>query len=145
MISEFAEYVKQAWKNKPNVSSPLNADRLNYMEDGIENNSNKIKEIVPAVNELTEKCTISYEEVEFEEKIGKGHTTAGDVAIAIPNHDSKILVGAKIVDYDGAIANNAMVSTPVLIPNRSSWCVRIVNLSAAEVTAKEKIILTFLK
>ena len=94
---------------------------------------------------LTEKCTISYEEVEFEEKIGKGHTTAGDVAIAIPNHDSKILVGAKIVDYDGAIANNAMVSTPVLIPNRSSWCVRIVNLSAAEVTAKGKIILTFLK
>lgn len=53
MISEFAEYVKQAWKNKPNVSSPLNADRLNYIEDGIENNSNKIKEIVPAVNELT--------------------------------------------------------------------------------------------
>ena len=55
MISEFVEYVKQAWKNKPNVSSPLNADRLNHMEDGIENNSNKIKEIVPAVNELTEK------------------------------------------------------------------------------------------
>lgn len=54
MISEFVEYVKQAWKNKPNVSSPLNADRLNHMEDGIENNSNKIKEIVPAVNELTE-------------------------------------------------------------------------------------------
>ena len=102
--------------------------------------------VFPAsVTELTEKCTISYEEVEFEEKIGKGHTTAGDVAIAIPNHDSKILVGAKIVDYDGAIANNAMVSTPVLIPNRSSWCVRIVNLSAAEVTAKGKIILTFLK
>ena len=54
MISEFVEYVKQAWKNKPNISSPLNADRLNHMEDGIENNSKKIKEIVPAVNELTE-------------------------------------------------------------------------------------------
>lgn len=59
MISEFVEYVKQAWKNKPNVSSPLNADRLNHMEDGIENNSKKIKEIVPAVNELTDKMTIS--------------------------------------------------------------------------------------
>lgn len=55
MISEFVEYVKQAWKNKPNVSSPLNADRLNHMEDGIENNSKKIKETVTAVNELTEK------------------------------------------------------------------------------------------
>lgn len=60
MISEFVEYVKQAWKNKPNVSSPLNADRLNHMEDGIENNSKKIKEIVPAVNELTEKLAAYY-------------------------------------------------------------------------------------
>ena len=55
MISEFVEYVKQAWKNKPNVSSPLNADRMNHMEAGIENNSKKIKETVTAVNELTEK------------------------------------------------------------------------------------------
>lgn len=55
MISEFVEYVKQAWKNKPNVSSPLNADRLNHMEAGIENNSKKIKETVTVVNELTEK------------------------------------------------------------------------------------------
>ena len=54
MISEFVEYVKQVWKNKPNVSSPLNADRLNHMESGIENNSKKIKETVTAVNELTE-------------------------------------------------------------------------------------------
>lgn len=54
MISEFVEYVKQAWKNKPNVSSPLNADSLNHMEAGIENNSKKIKETVTAVNELTE-------------------------------------------------------------------------------------------
>ena len=55
MISEFVEYVKQVWKNKPNVSSPLNADRLNHMESGIENNSKKIKETVTEVNELTEK------------------------------------------------------------------------------------------
>jgi hypothetical protein len=55
MISEFVEYVKQVWKNKPNVSSPLNADRMNHMEAGIENNSKKIKETVTAVNELTEK------------------------------------------------------------------------------------------
>lgn len=55
MISEFVEYVKQVWKNKPNVSSPLNAERLNHMEAGIENNSKKIKETVTAVNKLTEK------------------------------------------------------------------------------------------
>lgn len=63
MISEFVEYVKQVWKNKPNVSSPLNADRLNHMEDGIENNSKKIKETVTAVNELTEKMYVSYDSV----------------------------------------------------------------------------------
>ena len=93
---------------------------------------------------LNEKCTISYEEVEFNEKIGKGHTAAGDVKIVISNHDSKILVGAKIVDYDGAITINAIVSTPVLTPDRSSWCVRIVNLSVAEITVKGKLILTYL-
>ena len=62
MISEFVEYVKQVWKNKPNVSSPLNAERLNHMEAGIENNSKKIKETVTAVNKLTEKrdTIISY-------------------------------------------------------------------------------------
>lgn len=62
MISEFVEYVKQAWKNKPNVSSPLNADRLNHMEAGIENNSKKIKETVTAVNELTENNTLKIKE-----------------------------------------------------------------------------------
>lgn len=64
MISEFVEYVKQVWKNKPNVSSPLNADRLNHMEAGIENNSKKIKETVLEVNELTEKIlTAKYFEI----------------------------------------------------------------------------------
>ena len=62
MISEFVEYVKQVWKNKPNVSSPLNADRLNHMESGIENNSKKIKETVTAVNELTENRGHAYGE-----------------------------------------------------------------------------------
>lgn len=57
MISEFVEYVKQVWKDKPNTSSPLNATRLNHMESGIENNSKKIKETVTAVNELTEYLT----------------------------------------------------------------------------------------
>lgn len=57
MISEFVEYIRQNWKNKPNSSSPLNADHLNHMEDGIENNSKKIKEIVGAVNQLNVDIT----------------------------------------------------------------------------------------
>lgn len=57
MISEFVEYVKQVWKDKPNTSSPLNATRLNHMESGIENNSKKIKGTITEVNELTEKLS----------------------------------------------------------------------------------------
>lgn len=97
-----------------------------------------------SITDLTEKCTISYEEVEFEEKIGEGHTVAGDVRIVISNHDSKILIGAKVEDYDGNISLNCTVSAPVLTPNRSSWYVRIVNLSVAATTVKGKIILTYL-
>lgn len=75
MISEFVEYVKQVWKNKPNVSSPLNADRMNHMEAGIENNSKKIKETVTAVNKLTEK--MEWTKVSF---VG-----AVDVAVSVPS------------------------------------------------------------
>ena len=75
MISEFVEYVKQVWKNKPNVSSPLNADRLNHMEAGIENNSKKIKETVTAVNELTEKR--EWTKVSFVGTV--------DVAVSVPS------------------------------------------------------------
>lgn len=91
MISEFVEYVKQVWKNKPNVSSPLNADRLNHMEAGIENNSKKIKETVTAVNELTEKT--EWTKVSF-----KGAAESFDEAISsgkyahVPNTVKEIRV-----------------------------------------------------
>lgn len=55
MLSNFTKYVKQIWKNKPDTSSPLNATRLNHIEDGIENNSNAISELDTSVTELTEK------------------------------------------------------------------------------------------
>lgn len=57
MLSNFTKYVKQIWKNKPDTSSPLNATRLNHIEDGIENNSNAISELDTSVTELTEKRT----------------------------------------------------------------------------------------
>lgn len=86
MISEFVQYVKQAWKNKPNVSSPLNADRLNHMEDGIENNSNKIKEIVPAVNELTEKSG----EYTYSCILGKYYANFAYTFVPFPNNGETI-------------------------------------------------------
>lgn len=95
MISEFVEYVKQAWKNKPNVSSPLNADRLNHMEAGIENNSKKIKETVTAVNELTEKMKytkdVKYESVSID---SDGY---GVVEMGIEQNEK--IIGANILTW----------------------------------------------
>lgn len=90
MISEFVEYVKQAWKNKPNVSSPLNADRLNHMEAGIENNSKKIKETVTAVNELTEKSG----EYTYSGILGKYYSNYGYCFVPFPNNGETITLKA---------------------------------------------------
>lgn len=101
MISEFVEYVKQAWKNKPNVSSPLNADRLNHMEAGIENNSKKIKETVTAVNELTEK---------------KVYTIS----------DVTALNGATIKEFNAVrIGNFALISLRIIVTKVNIECIRL--------------------
>lgn len=38
-------YSKQTWQNLPNRTTPISADRLNHMEDGIYNNDSAIGEI----------------------------------------------------------------------------------------------------
>ena len=48
-LSNFAAYVKQAWKNKPDTSTPLSAERLRHIEDGIKGNSDAIGAIAAAV------------------------------------------------------------------------------------------------
>lgn len=49
ILSNFSSYVKQLWKNAPDTSTPLSADRMTHMEDGIKANSDFIKEIVDSV------------------------------------------------------------------------------------------------
>lgn len=49
IISNFVAYVKQAWKNKPDTSTPLSAPRLLHMEDGIKMTSDAIEKIAEAV------------------------------------------------------------------------------------------------
>lgn len=144
MISEFVEYVKQAWKNKPNVSSPLNADRLNHMEDGIENNSNKIKEIVPAVNELTENkldkpnnpVVGQFLRVKSISNTGEImlETVAGGVGSGLPNGGTVGQVLAKKSDADGDAEWADMESEEVTADNitqalgytpRKAWYVNV--------------------
>lgn len=49
IISNFVAYVKQAWKNKPDTSTPLSAERLQHQEEGIKGNSDAIEKIAEAV------------------------------------------------------------------------------------------------
>lgn len=49
IISGFVAYVKQAWKNKPDTSTPLSAARLTHIEDGIKANSDAIAKLAAAV------------------------------------------------------------------------------------------------
>ena len=48
-LSNFVAYVKQAWKNKPDTSTPLSAERLTHQEEGIQGNSDAIQELAAAV------------------------------------------------------------------------------------------------
>lgn len=48
-ISGFVAYVKQAWKNKPDTSTPLSAARLTHVEEGVKANSDAITKIAAAV------------------------------------------------------------------------------------------------
>ena len=49
IISNFIAYAKQAWKNKPDTSTPLSAARLTHLEEGIKSNSDAIEKIAAAV------------------------------------------------------------------------------------------------
>ncbi len=49
MLSDFEKYVKTVWKDKPDTSTPINAENLNHNENGVEANSEAIKTIADAV------------------------------------------------------------------------------------------------
>ena len=125
MISEFVEYVKQVWKNKPNVSSPLNADRMNHMEAGIENNSKKIKETVTAVNELTEKTSKTID-VTSGMKITKSEITFSDTCnvqikngIAFVCFSLKTLEAGKTINVNTVYGNTGAIVTGLPKPKNT--------------------------
>lgn len=41
-IKNFEEYEKQTWLDRPDTSTPISAERLNHMEQGIKDNSNAL-------------------------------------------------------------------------------------------------------
>lgn len=54
MLDNFKGYIKKGWKNAPDKSTPLSADNLDYMDSGIKNNADAIKEIAGAVSQKLE-------------------------------------------------------------------------------------------
>lgn len=45
MLTNFVEYIKQQWFDRPDKSTPLSAQRLNHIEAGIKANSDALAEI----------------------------------------------------------------------------------------------------
>ena len=45
MLNNFIEYVKQNWQNRPATATPITAERLEHIENGIKSNSNALEEI----------------------------------------------------------------------------------------------------
>ena len=54
MLDNFKGYIKKGWKNAPDKSTPLSADNLDYMDSGIKNNADAIKEIAGAISQKLE-------------------------------------------------------------------------------------------
>ena len=45
MLNNFIEYVKQNWQNIPATATPITAERLEHIENGIKSNSNALAEM----------------------------------------------------------------------------------------------------
>lgn len=45
MLNNFIEYVKQNWQNRPATATPITAERLEHIENGIKSNSNALEEM----------------------------------------------------------------------------------------------------
>lgn len=58
-IPEFIEYAKQNWFNKPSKTTPITAERLNHIEEGIATNNKLLKELIEATTQLnSDKVTL---------------------------------------------------------------------------------------
>ena len=96
-LNSFVAYVKQFWKNKPDASTPLSAERLTHMEEGIKGNSNAIETIAAAVvNQIVndpDKIASMAALYSVNQKIGdvsKLPDSAVDVVTAIAKQNSNI-------------------------------------------------------
>ncbi len=53
-LDGFKEYSRQTWKNSPDTTTPINANRLNHIEEGIQGNSDSLKGVIDSVSDEIE-------------------------------------------------------------------------------------------
>ena len=121
-LSNFVAYVKQAWKNKPDTSTPLSAERLTHQEEGIKGNSDAIQELAAAVvsqivnnpDKIASMAALYAVNQKVTTLDGKVGDTAqlpsgtADVASAIAQLYSNLTVRAS--DRSECITNNSVVT-----------------------------------
>ena len=132
-ISNFVAYVKQLWKNKPDTSTPLSAERMLHMESGIKGNSDAIEKLAAAVvsqivndpNKIASMAAV----YALSQKIGDTAQLpegTGDLVSAFTGLNTKI---KKISVKDGVtlnfvVSNNVMM-IQFLLDNGGGYAVNI--------------------
>lgn len=121
MLSDFVKYVKQYWHDRPDKSTPLNADRLNHIENGIGSNSEAINQIANAVvsNIVNDPDKIASMAAVYtlQEKLGTGDllSDAPNAISAINTLYSNLTTRAMYVGY---YLNNQWINI-LLKPNQT--------------------------
>lgn len=99
ILDSFAAYVKQIWKNKPDTSTPVSAERLNHMEEGIKEISDALAALAAVVCDQVlndpEKIASLAALYSVDKKIGdtsKLPNSAADVVTALTTLNSKLSI-----------------------------------------------------
>lgn len=158
-LSSFTAYVKQLWKNKPDTSTPLSAERLTHMEEGIKGNSDAIEAIAAAVvSQIVndpDKIASMAALYSVNQKIGdvsKLPDSAADVVTAIAKQNSNLeTLGTNKLNTDNHISevvlnadNNGVTFTIDGVPYTSPIMVAGKSITRMEIdTTLSKLTLVF--
>lgn len=133
IIKDFVEYVKQTWKNRPDTSTPMSAERLNHMEDGIKGNSDAIKALADAVydeilndsEKIASLAALYSLKQEVDKKIASPATaTVGQILEVEEVNEDGVPTKFKAVDNKGGGSADWDVNdenTDGYVKNRTHW------------------------
>ena len=120
-------YTKQVWRDLETGGTPITAEKLNHIEDGIEENSNNWD-------------SISHKIVSVNETIA----SQGQVFVTLENIEGYTCVSCM---FDGTSTNSLAfsVSAPMHSPNSGLTYTRIINLMSDQITVKGTITAVYMR